>query len=300
MRTLPVTNNFLVMKSFSMLIIAALVLSVTACETKKEKEAAEQQMSKADSLELVINQMRNETDDLNGMKLKLTDIMRQINEAENRITNISPETSSNQIVVENMAFIKQKMEEYRRTVAEMQQQLRNSNQLSQKAKKSYETDIYRFQEALEGKNAEIDSLRVRLAEKDLVITEQGAVILEQGKTVNDLLEENAEKEEVLVEQDRKLHTAWYVYGTKKELEEHHIVEKGKVMSSESVNKDYFTAIDIRVTKVIPLHSKKVKLLSAHPATSYKLDKDAQGIYTLRITDPELFWSVNKYLVISVK
>lgn len=41
-------------------------------------------------------------------------------------------------------------------------------------------------------------------------------------------------------------------------------------------------------------------MTSHPASSYSLDKDAQGQYTLRITNPQAFWSVSKYLVITVK
>ena len=41
-------------------------------------------------------------------------------------------------------------------------------------------------------------------------------------------------------------------------------------------------------------------MTNHPAGSYSLDKDAQGQYTLRVLDPQKFWSVSKYLVIVVK
>lgn len=41
-------------------------------------------------------------------------------------------------------------------------------------------------------------------------------------------------------------------------------------------------------------------MTSHPAGSYSLEKDAQGQYILRITNPQTFWSVSKYLVIVVK
>ena len=53
-------------------------------------------------------------------------------------------------------------------------------------------------------------------------------------------------------------------------------------------------------KTIPLYSKKVNLLSNHPANSYSLDKDANGFYTLRITNTNAFWSSSRYLVVQVK
>ena len=101
-------------------------------------------------------------------------------------------------------------------------------------------------------------------------------------------------------QDKALNTAWYVFGTKKELTAQNIVKRGDLVKGTDFNKDYFTQIDLRVTKVIRLYSKSAKLLTNHPAGSYSLDKDAQGQYTLRVLDPQKFWSVSKYLVIVVK
>ena len=73
-----------------------------------------------------------------------------------------------------------------------------------------------------------------------------------------------------------------------------------MLKGGNFNKDYFTKIDIRVDKVIKLYSKSAKVLTSHPAGSYSLDKDANGLYTLRISNPTAFWSVSKYLVVVVK
>ena len=76
--------------------------------------------------------------------------------------------------------------------------------------------------------------------------------------------------------------------------------KDEVLKNADFNKDYFTQIDIRKDTEIKLYSKSAKLLTIHPEGSYKLDKDEKGQYVLRITDPTLFWSVSRYLVIQVK
>ena len=96
-----------------------------------------------------------------------------------------------------------------------------------------------------------------------------------------------------------MNTAWYVFGTKKELKDQRIVEGGKVLQA-NFNKSYFTKIDIRVDKVVNLYSKSAKILTTHPSSSYTLTRDANKQYTLRITNPELFWSTSKYLVVVVK
>ncbi|MEE3445909.1 MAG: hypothetical protein VZQ78_06850, partial [Prevotella sp.] len=68
----------------------------------------------------------------------------------------------------------------------------------------------------------------------------------------------------------------------------------------SFNKEYFTKIDIRIDKEIKLYSKSAQMLTDHPSSSYTLQRDANKQYILRITDPQLFWSTSKYLVILVK
>ncbi|MCR5197845.1 MAG: hypothetical protein K6D55_03540 [Prevotella sp.] len=102
-----------------------------------------------------------------------------------------------------------------------------------------------------------------------------------------------------------MNTAWFVFGTKDELKKQQIVTKDGLFSKKKIlegnfNKDYFTKIDIRVDKEIKLYSKDAKVLTVHPASSYKLQPDANKQYVLRITDPQSFWSTSKYLVIQVK
>ena len=71
-------------------------------------------------------------------------------------------------------------------------------------------------------------------------------------------------------------------------------------SSCRINKSYFTKVDIRTLKAIKLYSKSAKLLTMHPSSSYKLERDAQKQYVLHITNPQILWSTSKYLVVQVK
>ena len=41
-------------------------------------------------------------------------------------------------------------------------------------------------------------------------------------------------------------------------------------------------------------------MTVHPSGSYSLDKDSNRQYILRISNPQIFWSTSKYLVILVK
>jgi hypothetical protein len=111
--------------------------------------------------------------------------------------------------------------------------------------------------------------------------------------------QNTQNGETISAQDKQLNTAWFVFGTKKELKEQHIIEGGKVLQA-NFNKNYFTKIDIRNSREIKLYSKSARILTIHPSGSYSLAKDANKQYVLKITNPQIFWSTSKYLVILVK
>ena len=48
-----------------------------------------------------------------------------------------------------------------------------------------------------------------------------------NKNVNTLQDDNAKKANTINAQDKQLNTAWYVFGTKKELKEQNILVDGK-------------------------------------------------------------------------
>lgn len=289
------------MKKILFLAIATAALTLTGCQSKREqKQAQDQSQAKIDSLERVIQQSNNETGDMARTIQQIKDGFRQISEAEGRIVKQQEGTSDEAVILENMRFIQRQMRLNRELIANLREQLRNANQTTKDTKGAYEAMIDEFDHQLLAKNEEIRSLQRQLAERDSTIGRQIEQIDLLNDNVADLTSKNEEKERKVNEQDQQIHTAWYVYGTKKELREQNILQKGDVMRSSDINRNYFTKIDMRVVKSIPLYSKSAELLTDHPAGSYSLDKDAQGQYTLRITNADSFWSVSRYLVVLVK
>lgn len=98
----------------------------------------------------------------------------------------------------------------------------------------------------------------------------------------------------------KSNSAWFVFGTQRELEYQGILSDNRLAENLSQRKDYFTKIDIRIDKEIKLYSPEAEVLSNHPLSSYTLTLDARRQYVLHISDPYLFWSRSKYLVIKVR
>lgn len=291
------------MKKIVIIAVAAFSLFMGACDTKKEKEAGrDSSAATVDSLQQVIAQTQNESNDLMGTIEQIQEGFRQISEAEGRVSTETKqgEGTDKQAIQENMAFIQRTLRLNRDLIANLQQQLRSTNQTNGKMKATLEEMVANFNAQLEEKSQQIEALRAELAAKEIRIAEQDEQISTLSENVSNLAASNAQKEKTVAEQDKELHSAWYVFGTKKELREQKILEKNDVLRSRDFNRDYFTKIDLRVTKVIKLYSKRARLVTSHPAGSYSLDRDSQGQYTLRITRPENFWSVSRYLVIIVK
>ena len=281
------------------IVISLLALTVLmACNNKKEEKNLASQNT-IDSLTDIVNQNNNELNDIMSTFNDIQEGFREINEAEGRvnIARNNGETNAKADIMENISFIKRTMQLNKERIAKLREQLKESSFNTSKLQATIES----LNKELESKTARIEELQAELDSKNAHIAHQDKQISELNTNVNSLTADNAAKARAVEQQDKQLNTAWYVFGTKKELREQHILEgTNKVLKGNNFNKDYFTKIDIRVDKVIKLYSKSAKLLTNHPAGSYSLDKDARGMYTLRITNPTTFWSVSKYLVVVVK
>ena len=260
-----------------------------------------------DSLQAVLNERNAELDEMMGTFNEISEGFRQINAAENRVdlqrgALSEGSLSAKEQIASDIEFIRKQMEENKQQIAKLQQQLKNSRTNSAQLKKAVET----LTQELVEKTKRIEELQAELASKNIRIQELDAAVTTLTTEKETLVAENEAKAQTVAAQDKALNAAWFVFGTKKELKDQRILtnagvfRKGDVMQDEAMNKDYFTQIDIRTTKEIKLYSKSADLLTTHPAGTYVLEEDGKGQLTLKITNPERFWSVSKYLVIQVK
>lgn len=284
------------MKKVVLCVLCAAALASCQNGANKDKDPF---ANERDSLMQVINNKDTELNDIMGTINEIQEGFRRINEAEGRITvtdgNLESATAK-QAARENIQYIQETMAQNRDMISSLKEKLRNSSINAEKLKKMVDD----LSAQLEDQQAHIQELEAQLAEKNVVIAQQDEQITNLNENVNALNEANKAKAQTVAEQDKQLNTAWYVFGTKSELKEQKILQNGDVLKSGNFNKDYFTKIDIRYDKEIKLYSKSAKLLTSHPANSYRLEKDNKGQYILHITQPEAFWGVSKYLVIQVR
>ena len=278
-------------KLFLVACVAAFCL--TGCNNGKNDSAA-QNTAQADSLNGIIAQKDSEINDLMGTLNEIEEGFQQISEAEHRVSLAKDGEGVNkkQKLKEDIQFIADRMKQNRELIAKLQKQLANGTLKGAQLQKTIEG----LQKQLEEKDAQLQTLREELDKKDIHIAALDETVNNLNTKTSRLTAESNQKTETINAQDKQIHTAWYVFGTKKELS---IIQDGKVMTG-NFNKNYFTKVDIRNLSEIKLYSKSAKLLTTHPSSSYSLVRDANKQYTLRITNSQLFWSTSKYLVVLVK
>ena len=280
-----------------LLFICMCAMSLVACKQDKAKGPDPAMAQQRDSLNQIIAQKENELNDMMGTMNEIEEGFREINEAQNRVNLAKRGEGENrtQRIRENIQFIQSTMRQNRELISKLRQQLRESSIKSDQFTRTIEN----LTKQLEEKDRQLQQLRAELDAKDIHITELDEKIAGLNTDVNNLTAESSEKSNKICNQDKQLHTAWFVFGTKSELKEQNILVDGKVLQS-NFNKDYFTKIDIRVDKEIKLYSRSAKVLTTHPSSSYTLQRDANKQYVLRITNPQAFWGTSKYLVVLVK
>uniref|UniRef100_UPI0040251276 Cbp1 family collagen-binding glycoprotein adhesin n=1 Tax=Prevotella sp. TaxID=59823 RepID=UPI0040251276 len=275
----------------------SLALLLYGCKEYKAPVANRPTVAKDDSLQQIISQRDTQINNMMATMNEIQEGFNEISEAENRVNLIQDDERADKAsqIKEDIKFIADRMQQNRELIKKLQGQLRDSDFKSQELKKV----IANMLRQLDEKDQQLQQLRAELDAKNIHIAELDETICNLNNNVTELKSESDEKSQIINNQETQLNTAWYVFGTRPELKDQRILMGDKVLQ-QNFNKNYFTKIDIRVTREIKLYSKSARLLTSHPAGSYELTRDNNKMYTLAITNPQLFWSTSKYLVVVVK
>ncbi len=216
-----------------------------------------------------------------------------IKEKEKIVTASSkdPETrkTKEEQIVADIQSIYDIMNKNKQRLASMKTKLKESNKKNDELEKF----ITRLTAEIESKDAQIGDLKTQLEQLNVAMT-----------NLNVNYQEATQESEV---KTKKLNTAFYAFGTSKELIKNGVLTKeggfiglGKIQKmKDDFNKSYFTQVDISTTNTIVLAAKKAKLITTHPSGSYKIEGADGKAEKLTIIDAENFWSTSKYLVIVV-
>lgn len=277
-----------------MVFIMGLVIS---CTNVKESKEYKELLAQRDSLLQASAGTEVEAAEMMAVISEVEENFARIREAEKYITTQSAhEGEMNKDTRERVNDNFKMINDILRRNKEQLDNLNRKYKGSSKEVVSLKNTIARLNDEMKESAARASELQAQLAQKDEQITRL-------SQDIEALAEEAEQQSTTIQEQDRTLHTAYYVFGTINELKEQKILSGGFLQQTrvlqDTFNKDYFLKIDIREVTEIPLYANKAKLWSTHPDGTYEFEEGSDGKLTFKITDTQRFWSLTKYLIIEV-
>ncbi|MDR2085363.1 MAG: hypothetical protein LBP67_10270 [Bacteroidales bacterium] len=287
------------MKKTLLFILSIIVLLGTTSCTKQKKQI-EALQNRTDSLQTVVNaknqQINDQQQDINeyiGLIIEIQKTIESIKEKSGQLTA--------QTMEQKGATTEAQKEQLKKDISDLYEMVENSR----KQVNSLQGQLSKSKKEIQNLTALVSNLEEQLNARDKEIAELRALVEKQIGQIN-ILEKTVTEKDVQIQtlegqvndHTITLNTAWYIISNKKDLREKGIVDnKGRVIKETNSN---FTAIDVRTTTEIPVNSKRITILSAHPASSYELVSKDKVVEKIIITNPAAFWSVEKRLVIQIK
>lgn len=280
--------------------LGAGVMILASCSAPEEKV-------NTDSLQIanLSEELQQATDYKDSLLLLMDDIyqgMDQINQQEGLLNNLSAtddNANRRSEIRQNLEVIRQKLRNNRELLAQMEKKLAASNDkngLLSKTIENLKTQIASQETHIAQLNTELESAKTQIAQ----LNEEVAETKEQME-VETAAKEKAQQE--VVATTNQLNRVYYAIGTNKELKSKGLISKKflgktKVLEGE-FDKTYFTTADKRNLITIPCNDKSVKLWTNHPAGSYEIIENGDNTKTIRILDPEKFWSLSNHLIVQI-
>lgn len=292
------------MKKFPILTVAIASMLTISCKDNSQQTAPASMLDSTDVVtmsreELEATLMTQDTlialvNDISADMIQLKSIEMIVSSP----TGISGETASQkQQIIADMQAVKQTLAERRQRLAELEKKLKDNSAQNATLLKTIEN----LKAQIEQNEVTIQTLTKELAEANIKISNLTVTVDSLNTNVATEKAEKAKAQEEASNLTTELNTCYYAIGSKKELEEHNIIQSGFLRKTKIMQGDYqmgyFTAIDKRTSTTIALHSKKAKILTNQPTDSYKIVDDANGLKILEITNPSRFWAASNYLVI---
>ena len=287
------------------IIVCAGIFSSVYIYNQKENEIKILVAEKAD-----INRMIVMKDSLiNDVENTFTEIESKLSFIKERRNQISLDKSEGgknrkKAIIEDVNLMNTMLEESNKKIVQLEEKLRKSG-LNMK---SYEKRLQDLASTIESQNTQIAELKKLAEDKDVSIAQLNTKVQNLDLEKKNQSDTISAKQNIIKERTDKLNTAHFALGTFKKLKEEGILNReGGVLGlgankaiQENFDSKYFTELDIRKTKTIPVNAKKAVLISEHPLNSYKLVEENDQIAYLEIENPEEFWRISKYAVIEVK
>ena len=285
--------------------VLLLVTVVTSCNVERS-EKYQTLLAERDSLYTEAVAAKGGFDQALNTINEIENALESVRAAEGIIMMENEEGNTSKAVSEINA-IQQTLQENRNKIADLEKQLASQGAQS----KALNQTVSRLKKQLDEKDAYITSLKDELQQSHQQIATLNTQVSHLNENIEDLNEnisvlsvQNAAQQATIENQDAALNTVWVCIATAQVLKDKGITEKGlfqgKEINKQGFDQSQFMQADKRELTNVPLNTKKATLLTTHPEGSYTITETKDGSKVLNINDKDAFWSISKYLVVSIK
>lgn len=279
-------------KTLTILSVALVALMLSSCVEKSKKY--QQLMAEKNAVVLENQNIEKEYNAALGIISDVENNLTAIRDAEGMMLIKNENNTQRDQLNSELIQIKEQMAVNRARLDSLSNVLDKSN----KDRSYLRNTIKKLQAQLEEKEATIAQMQEQLVQKDQEIAGLNTQVNNLNEDLNKVNAKNDEQSRLIAEQIAEMNTVYYIGASKKALKEKGILTSKYILRSE-VPADSFTKADKRELSEITFDGKKVKVLSAHPLESYTIVNNGTQV-VIQITNPEMFWSVTKYLVAITK
>ena len=291
------------MKNFKYFFLSLITISCVS-----NSETVSEESRRIDSLQSVLSSKDQAINSLEFQKLnddsivnlyalyiqKIKDNINEINKQEVIINNkknnpdfIEKDTTD---IIKSIKILSKKLQENESMILA----LNNAVKLEKDKNSQFVSKVTDLREEIAQSNREVYYLKEELNSMNASFEAIFKKYNLQNKKISDL--------------NQKLNEVAYVIGSKSELLDNGVLTKsggligiGKTRKLNSdLNTDYFTYVSKYKFQNIPLGYKTVRLMTAHPTSSYRLSTSNEIIDSLIIINQDDFWRNSKFLVVEVK
>lgn len=292
--------------NWSILAMSLLLGAAVSCNVERS-EKYQALLAERDSLYTEAVAAKGGFDQALNTINEIENALESVRAQENIIMMENQEGNTNKAVSEINA-IQQTLQENRNKINDLEKQLAAQGASS----KALQQTVSRLKKQLEEKDTYIASLKDELQQSRQQIAELNEQVTDLSQNIDELNSnldvmnvQNAAQQATIQNQDAMLNAVWIAIGPQQTLVEKGIVSKGGLFQASAINKEgfdksQFVQSDKRELVNIPLNTKRPKIMTTHPESSYQLTESEEGNIVLQILDKDAFWSMSNYLVVSIK
>lgn len=286
------------MKARHLFITVAAVSILVSCI----KNPGNEQQSLAEISKQELATALNERDQLLSLVKEVSKGLDEIKQLESIMSIAASKpgesTTNNVRILADITSLKEKIKQRKAKLAELEDNLQESTINNKELKET----INAIRKQMDSQIEEIEYLKHQLISANEQIGLLNHTVDSLNATVSEVSDERDAARQTSAKLENELNICYYMVATKSELKKHNIIESGFLRKTKLMNGNFdkasFEVSDKRMLTHLPLNSTKIKILTNHPATSFEVIEE-NGEKVIKITNPDLFWSLTTYLVVQI-